>query len=244
MRLTILGCSGSYPGPGSACSSYLVQGGGRNVVLDMGSGSLANLQLHIDIGDIDAVVLTHRHPDHWADLTGLRVAWKYALGREGLPVYGTGETMALADAVCDGVGPTFDWHVPTGAPTFALGGMEMTFARTDHYVETYAVRLDERGSGRSLAYSADTGPAWSLSSLGTGIHTALCEATYPTDEAAEGILHLSARRAGEMAREAGVQRLILTHLLPGSDAEVHRAAAAEAFGAPVEVAEINASYEL
>ncbi len=244
MKLTILGCSGSYPGPGSACSSYLVRGGGRNVVLDMGSGSLSNLQLHIDIGDVDAVVLTHRHPDHWADLTGLRVAWKYALGREGLPVYGTGETLALADAVCDGVEPTFDWHLLEEGAAFAIGELAVTFAMTEHYVETYAVRVDDRGSGRSFAYSADTGPGWSFSSLGPGVHTALCEATYPTDEEAEGIMHLSAGRAGEMARLAGVERLILTHLLPGTDAEAHRRAAAAAFGAPVEVAELNATFEL
>lgn len=244
MRLTVLGCSGSYPGPGEACSGYLVQAAGRNVVFDLGSGSLANLQRHIELADIDAVVLSHRHPDHWMDLTGLRVAWKYGLGREGLPVCGTAETRERADALCDGVSPTFDWRDTYDGAVFDVGDLQLRLARTDHYVETYAVRIDDPSSGRSLAYSADTGPGWSFAALGEGIDVGLCEATYATDEDAAGILHLSARQAGAMAREAGVERLILTHLLPGADAEAHRRIAEGAFGAPVEIATTNTRYDL
>ena len=102
LSLTVLGASGSYPGRGDACSGYLVQGGGVNLLVDLGPGSLANLQRHLDLGAVDAVILSHRHPDHWTDLTGLAVAWKYALGRDGLPVYGTAENRQIADELMSG----------------------------------------------------------------------------------------------------------------------------------------------
>lgn len=242
MSLTVLGCSGSYPGPGGACSGYLVRGGGANVVLDLGPGSLANLQFHIGLDEIDAVVLSHSHPDHWTDLAGLRVARKYGRGLEGLRVLGTRETLEAAEALCSNLGPTFDWSVIGDGDAAEVGELRLQFSRTDHYVETLAVRVDECLSGASLAYSADTGPGWSLSELGTGFNLALCESTYPTEAEAEGVLHLSASAAGAMALAAGVDRLVLTHMWPGSDSGLHERLAEKAFGRPVEVAEDGALY--
>ncbi len=244
LSLTILGCSGSYPGPGEACSGYLVQAGQTNVVIDMGPGTLANLQRHIDIGAIDAVILTHRHPDHWTDLAGLSVAWKYALNREGLLVYGTAETRTLADELTSGLDPTITWIDSADHMVVEIGALRATFARTDHYVETMAVRIDSVSTGQSLAYSADTGPDWSFASLGIGIDLALCEATNLAIDEGMGVLHLSARQAGVMTKAAGVPRLVLTHLWPEGDPEDYRAEAAEAFGGPVEIAMTNERYEL
>ena len=98
---------------------------------------------------------------------------------------------------------------------FALGKLRFRLDRTDHYVQTHAVRVDA-ADGTSFAYSADTGPDWSIERLGRGIDLALIEATYGTDEEAAGIKHLSAGQAGEMAQAAGVKRLVLTHTWPGS----------------------------
>lgn len=242
LTLTVLGCSGSYPGPDSACSGYLVQGGGVNVVLDMGPGTLANLQRHIALGDVDAVVLSHAHADHWVDLTGLHTAWTYTLGRTGLPVYGTTETLEKANCLMGDVAPTIDWTSLDDGDTARIGGLDLNFSATDHYVETLAVRVACEGS--SLAYSADTGPSWSFSELGTDIGLALCEATNLEADEGEGVLHLSARQAGVMARAAGVERLVLTHLLPGGSREAYRSEGEAAFGRALDVASVHARYDV
>lgn len=236
LELTVLGCSGSYPGPGMACSGYLVRGEGATVWLDAGSGTLANLQRHVGLADIDAVVLTHEHPDHWGDIEGYRVACAYGINRGGIPVYAPAGLDARLSAPA---APTFDWRVVADGSRVDVGGLALRFSRTDHPPETLAVRID--GAGRSLAYSADTGPGWSFAALGDGIDLALCEATYVASAPGPPI-HLTATGAGAMAGQAGVARLLLTHLWPEVDPAETRAEAAAAYGGPVDLARMNERY--
>jgi ribonuclease BN (tRNA processing enzyme) len=243
LSVTVLGNVGSYPAAGGACSGYLVEADGFAVLIDAGPGTVANLQEHLALDDVDAVVLSHSHPDHWTDFMVLRTALKWELERVGVPVLGPAEVRDMADAIAQsGLAPTIDWQVVGDGDKVSLGPLGLTFSATDHYVETLAVRVDH-GDG-SLAYSADTGPGWSFSSLGDGIDLALCEATYATDAEAEGVLHLSAQQAGAMAREAEVGRLVLTHLHPHADPEIHRRHAEQAFGGPVSIAQIHERYDL
>ena len=120
LTLTVLGCSGSYAGPGDACSGYLVRAGDTAVVLDLGPGTFANLQAHVDPAEVDGLVLTHEHPDHWVDLPILRNAFRYVLGIEGLDVYGTEGTRALATALIDELPPTLVWHTAAPGETLAV----------------------------------------------------------------------------------------------------------------------------
>jgi len=242
VELTVLGCSGSYPGPASACSGYLVEGGGVRVLVDLGPGTLANFQVHHPIDAVDAIVLTHSHPDHWVDLTGLEVAYKYHVGRQAVPVYGTAENRAKAEQLIGDLEPTFAWHDVTDGDTVEIGELLVSFSRTVHYVDTLAVRVAHRAASTGLAYSADTGPGWSFAAFGAPIELALCEATNLADGEGDDVLHLSARQAGAMARAAGVPRLVLTHLLPSTDPERYRAEGEAAFGGPVEIAREHASY--
>lgn len=238
LRLTVLGCSGSYPGPGAAASGYLVRGDGTTIWLDAGSGTFANLQRHIDLRDLDAIVLSHEHPDHWADLEGYRVACAYVLDRPAVPVFAPA---GLAARVYQGFRPDVDWQTVADGDARQIGALDLRFSRTDHGPETLAVRVD--GGGRSLAYSADTGPGWSLEALGPGVDLALCEATYLADH--EGTAgHLSARQAGAMARRAGAARLVLTHLWPTVDPAASSAEAEAAYGAPVTLAVMHEDYEV
>ena len=237
LTLTVLGCSGSYPGPGSACSGYLLRTDTTTIWIEAGSGTLANLQRHVPLAAVDAVVLSHEHPDHWVDLTGFYVACKYYLQRPVVPVYapaGLRERAYYQDE-------PLAWDTVTDGDQRRIGDVALTFSRTDHGAETLAVRVD--AAGRSLGYSADSGPGWSLEALGPGLDFALCEATYLRDMEGRG-QHMSARQAGISARAAAAARLVLTHLQPGTDRQASRAEGSEAFGAEVEVALEHAVYEL
>jgi ribonuclease BN (tRNA processing enzyme) len=244
LALTVLGCDGSYPGPGGACSGYLVTCDGTSVWLDAGPGTLAALQTHVDLDGLDAVVLTHQHPDHWSDLEHLAVACRWFTGRTGVPVHAPAGLVAAAAnriATASAGAEVFDWHVVDETSIVKVGPLRFSFSLTDHPVETLAVRV--AAGGRSLGYSADSGPAWALSALGPGLHLALCEATYLSD--LEGtVQHMSARQAGTTARQAGVDRLVITHLAPGTDRVAAESEAEAAFGGPVEVAVAGARYEV
>lgn len=241
VTLTVLGCSGTYPGGGGACSGYLVRSPGASLVVDLGAGTLANLQRHLAIGEIDAVVLSHVHPDHWLDLPVLRNAMRYVLGIGGLPVYGTAETWLMAEVIIGELPPTILWHNIDESSVVEVGDQVVRFSRTDHPVETLAVRVD--AAGRSLLYSADTGSAWYPGETGADVDLMVCEASLQPDHEGQ-VQHLSARQAGKLARTLGAGRLVVTHVVPGVDAEAQLGMAEQAFGGPVELATANRSYEV
>jgi ribonuclease BN (tRNA processing enzyme) len=241
LSVTVLGCCGSYAGPGGACSGYLVRCGETALWLDAGAGTLANLQRHLDLDELDGIVLSHAHPDHWVDVLPFHNVVRYIRPRTGLPVWSPARVRDLAAEVNGSLAPALDWQVVSDGAVAHLGPLTLRFARTDHPGETLAVRID--GDGASLGYSADTGPGWSLAALGPGLGLAICEATLaPEDEGR--VQHLTARQAGADARAAGARQLLLTHLQPGLDAERSRADATEAFGAPVAVAAIDDHHEV
>jgi ribonuclease BN (tRNA processing enzyme) len=245
LTLTVLGCSGTYAGPGGACSGYLLRSPGATVVVDLGSGTLANLQRHVDPRRLDAVVLTHEHPDHWLDLPLLRNALRYVLGGRNLAVYGTAGTHRMARAVISELAPTFVWQAVDAASVVEVGDLRLRFSATDHPVETLAVRADcaAAGGDRTLVYSADTGPAWDAHPLAGDVDLLLCEASFaPADEARHQ--HLSARQAGSYATVLGAGRLVVTHVPPGVDPDDQRRLAARTFDGPIDVAEVGRTFRV
>lgn len=240
MTVTVLGCDASYPSPGGACSGYLLQSGSTALWMDAGSGTMAQLAKQVDIDRLDGIVISHAHPDHWTDLLVYHHLVRYHRERS-VPVYAPRRVLELMEAVNGEVLP-LDWHVIDETSTAKVGGIALRFSRTDHPPETLAVRVD--GEGRSMAYTADTGPAWSMAgAFGDGVDVALCEATYLADR--EGTAgHLSGRQAGALARAAGARRLVLTHLWPVIDPQAVRAEAEGAYGGPVDLARMHETYEV
>ncbi len=251
MELTVLGCSGSGPGPTSPASGYLVCGGGQAVVLDLGNGTLGALQRHLDPFDLDAVVLSHLHPDHCADVSALVVYRRYHPRPPGhpapIPLHAPSEAPSrlaaayapsAADRVAADLSDVFTF-CPLGEPA-RLGPLVLTAAPVVHPCEAYALRLAH--GGRSLVYSGDTGPCDTLVELAARADVFLCEATWPHDDDAPREVHLSGRQAGEVARAAGVGRLLLTHVPTWFDGQVLLAEAMGAFDGPVELARAGGSY--
>jgi len=234
MELTVLGCSGSYGAPGGgACSGYLLRTDTTAVWVDCGNGTFSHLQEHLKVEDLTAVVLTHGHPDHCVDIYGLHVLLRYGLGLENLPVFAPeGLEKFLLSLVSDW-GNAFDWRAVGDGDGATIGDINLKFSRTDHPPPTYAVEAG--AEGRRLIYTADTGPDWSIDAFEPGADLVLSEATYLHDNRPAPI-HLSAKQAGEAARAARAQRLILTHLWPRVDPAVAAAEGAEAYGGSVTLA--------
>lgn len=233
----MLGCDGSYPGPGGAGSGYLVESGGTRLWLDAGPGTLANLQRHLPLSELDAVVVSHEHPDHCRDLEGLAVGVGI-VERPNLPVYAPA---GLRSTLYQDLASVFDWREVADGDVTNVGPFRLRFSRTDHGPETLAVRME--AAGRAIGYSADSGPGWSLEALGPDLDLALCEATYT--RAFEGrSQHMSARQAGESGRRAAASRLVLTHRWPTIPARSVRDEGRRAFGGPVTLARTGAVYEV
>ncbi|HET6530646.1 MAG TPA: MBL fold metallo-hydrolase [Actinoplanes sp.] len=248
MRLTVLGCAGSFPGPESACSAYLVEAQGFRLLIDFGAGSLSALQRYADLNAIDAIMLTHLHADHMLDACNYVVVRRYdpAGPKPPLPVYAPlGAAERIAAAYSSEAEPVDDvytfFRLEPG--TFPIGPFTVTVDRVNHPIETFGVRVEQ--GGRVLAYSSDTAPCESLLRLAQGADLFLCEASYLDGMENPPDLHLTGGEAGEAATKADVRRLLLTHLVPawGSEASTVDAACA-AFAGPVEVVRPGSRYDL
>lgn len=248
MRLTVLGCAGSFPGPEAACSAYLLEAEGFRLLIDFGSGSLSALQRYSNLNAIDAILLTHLHCDHMLDACQYIVVRRYdpAGPRPPVPVYAPLGAAERISAAYSTESETLDdvytfYGLQPG--TFPLGPFTVTVDRVNHPVETYGVRVEQ--GGKILAYSADTAPCEALLRLAAGADVFLCEASYLDGADNPPGLHLTGGEAGEAATKADVGRLLLTHLVPAwvSEASIVDAATA-AYAGPVEVVRPGARYDL
>lgn len=230
MRLTVVGCSGSVAGPASPASCYLVEAddaAGRtwHVVLDLGSGALGALQKYCDPLEIDAVAVSHLHPDHCADLAGLHTYLSYHPdGPSETVVYGPFGTAGRIDQLRgepdhSTVLTTVAWQ---SGKTIRIGPISIRSESVTHSVPAYAMRIEgpsELPSRDSavIAYSGDADVCDGLALVAAGADAFLCEASFfEGDEVPVG-LHLTAADAGRVAQDASCERLIVTHLPPWVD---------------------------
>lgn len=263
MLITVIGSSGSVSGPESAASCYLVQaeeaGKITSVVLDMGSGAYGQLLRYLDPGMVDALLLSHLHADHVVDTTSLEVHLKYAPSGPypPMPVYGpegTEERLRELTGFCkeppkNDVAPyPFTFRTWQLGKTFHIGALSIEVFEVVHPVPAYAMRITgpaETGNEeRVLTYSGDTDSCDGLIDAARGADLFLCEAAFEEGRDAVRGIHLTGRRAGEAASEAGVRRLALTHIPPWSSRATIRAEACTEFAGPIDVAEPGASWTL
>lgn len=254
MRLTVVGCAGSFPGPDSPASCYLVEAPFEDrtyrLVLDLGSGSFGALQRHVTPREIDAIALSHLHADHCFDMSGLYVVAKYHPegAFEQIPVLSpTGSNEFLTDTYgredAAGMGGPFDFRDWVDGQTVHLGPFTVTGRRVVHPVPAYGVRVE--CEGRVLAYSGDTAATPVLDELARDADVFLCEASFVESGDNPPGIHLTGAEAGTHAHAAGVGRLLVTHV-PGwtSSDEVERDVLASPWEGPFELVAAGSTYDV
>ena len=228
MKLHVLGRYGPYPAPGGACSGYLLEQNKTRLLVDCGSGTFSRLLKIADFDDIDAVFLSHLHADHMADLLIMRYAKD--IRKRPLAVYAP-QTPAGMFGLLAGEA-LFDVRPVSDGMRVRSGDVDVAFCAMTHPVESYAMRFT--CGDEALVFSGDTNRNERLGPFAAGASLLLCDAALLERDRTPGkdYPHLTAREAGRIAAQAGVQRLALTHLRPAhAAAEYETEAAAEYPGA-------------
>ncbi|GAA2098967.1 MBL fold metallo-hydrolase [Microlunatus panaciterrae] len=262
MELTIVGCSGSMSGPESPASCYLVQapyqGRTFTLVLDLGPGAAGALYRYLDPRQVDAIALSHLHPDHCLDLCAFYVAARYSstapwppasvYGPDGTPgrltrAYDVPSVDGAASEAGPGIGGYFRYQV--WLPEQRIGPFIVRTVRVAHPVEAYAIRVEEAvPGGGSLVFSGDTGPCQTLVELSRDVDLLLCESAFLDGDDLPTGLHLCGRQAAEHAEAAGASVLLLTHIPPWNDPEQVLKEAQPHFAGSVQLAEVGARWTI
>jgi ribonuclease BN (tRNA processing enzyme) len=264
MRVTVLGKSPSWQDAGGACSGYLITEGDTALLLDCGNGVFSKLRMQVDYVDVDGVLISHMHADHFLDLVPFAYALTYAPRQQPVPVDrwpGTddparpelhlpdGGTKMLRDIVGawgpeDLIDNAFRISEYDVRSSVTVGPIEARFHSVPHFTETFAVNLTSAEGGGRITFGADCRPGEEIVEAARDTDLLIIEATLPRPERTGVRGHLTPAEAGEHAKRAGAKRVVLTHISDELDADWAREEGSRAFGAPVEVAAEGAAYEV
>lgn len=237
IELTVLGAGPAYTSrPGAVGASYLLRSGTDAIVLDLGQGAFTNLAGAIEPSSLEAVIVSHLHPDHFIDLVPLRhyLLWDFAPPRR-VAVLGPAGLAGRIDALHDEIGfcaASLDVAALGGPGVRDVGPFVVEASLISHTDESYGFRVTA-GDGPGLVYSGDCGNADDLRSLIQRGDTLLSEASFGPDPVAAGSEHLNAADVGRIAAASGAGRVLLTHVLMGHDREATVAAARDLAGVDV-----------
>ena len=264
MRITVLGKSPSWQDAGGACSGYLIEEGDVAVLLDCGNGVFSKLRLFRDYVELDAVLISHLHADHFLDLVPFSYALTYAPRQQPVPVdRWPGVECPACPRLITPRGSRDTYRRVVGAwgnedlieNAFALeeyepnacprvGPLRFSFQSVPHFTETFAIKIESENGHAKLVFGADSRPTDDLIEFARGCDLFLVEATLPRPERSGERGHMTPREAGEHAREAGARRVVLTHISDELDELWARNEAVAGFGAAVDVAREGATYAL
>lgn len=256
MEITVLGKSPAWQDAGGACSGYLVSEGDTRILIDCGNGVFGKLREKTDYADVDAVVVSHMHADHFFDLIPFAFANTFAVRTSGLPgavappppdrtatalFTPPGSTASLSQVtevwgMPDLIPQSFDHREYDPSEAIGIGSLEVSFRFVPHYIDAWAIQV-QGGTGGRFVFGADCRPNEELISFAAGADILMAEATLLTPEPdPDDRGHLTPFEAGEHAREAAVGHLVLTHISDEVDPEWAAASAAEAFQGRIDVA--------
>lgn len=212
MKITVIGFYGGYPYAGQATSSYLIQSGSYNLLLDCGSGALIQLERVLDPLQLDAVLLSHYHADHIADIGVLQHYWQLRKGEKKeqlLPIYGHKNDSENFNKL--------NWPNSTIAKaydpdkTLDLGPFQIRFMPVQHPVSAYAMRVEEVNTGKNFVFTADTRYFAELSKFIENTDLLISDTNFLRDPDGPK-WHLTANETGNLANISHVKRLLMSHL--------------------------------
>lgn len=249
MNLLVLGSSGTYPSPGGACNSYLLQSNSGSLLIDLGPGSLSRLFKWRDPADVDAVFISHLHPDHFLDIYPYRYYLQFSANESKLPVNIFAPSGAkdrilplFSDQNISGFEKVFSWHDLQDGVVLKVNNWRIIPREVPHLPPTYSLVVED-SYGKRLFYTADTAYDDKLAEWAEGADIFLCEASLRSVDAGKAA-HLTGAQAGQIAEKAKVGRLILTHLWPHNDVREILNEARLEFSGAIDLAEDEKLYEL
>lgn len=254
MKITVLGTSAAYPGTSEACTGFLLQTAGLNIVIDMGTGTLGNLQKHIDLRDVNAILISHMHADHFFDLIPYRYALQYGLdydiSRGKIDLFLPPEGRKTLNTVVSPYSESetffedvFTMHEYVPNNPIMYHDIWLEFIPVQHFIPCYGLIL--KSEGKIISYSSDTGPCESLDEIAKDADFFICHAgACLINGKVSEYGHMAPSIAGEIARKSGTKRLILSHLWPECDEQTTISAASATFGKDVELARSSKTYDL
>jgi ribonuclease BN (tRNA processing enzyme) len=212
LKITVVGFWGGFPGKNEATSGYLFEYNGFKLLVDCGSGVIAQLQNYIEIDQLDAVIVSHYHNDHVCDIGALQYGRLISgfLGKNmtTLPIYGHQEDI-------DGFRKLTYSNVTSAIPynpkiPLKMGPFTISFLKTEHPVPCYAMKI--KANGHTIIYTADTSYKVELEDFSRDADLLICECNLYEGMNGKNAGHMTSRDAGRLARKADVKTLLLTHL--------------------------------
>lgn len=216
MILNVLGCAGSYPGPGEPCSGYLVRTQNHSLLLDLGNGAMTNLYSVLQPELLSSIVISHGHMDHFADMVGLYHYLKFVQApKQPIELYCTNDFAvkfkALIGHELGQVSSVFAIRMIESDKTVSVGDLEIVFKKANHPVETYVARISE--NRKVLCYGADGDVSDNLIESSTDVDLLLCESTWSKKDHNHPFgLHMDANDIANVAKLAKPKKTLITHI--------------------------------